>query len=64
MDIEIDIDWDKIGRAADGMVSNHGSSALAEAERRAAAMRGQGRLTAATTWDIICKQIKARNRLQ
>ena len=60
MNMDFDINWDQIDRAADGMISNYGNDALAEAEKRAKAMRLQGRHTAAVTWDSICEHIKVR----
>ena len=63
MDVELDINWDKIDRAANEMISSFGADALGEAEKRAEAMRVHGQLAAAATWDSICKQIKARGRL-
>ena len=59
-DIDLDINWDQMSRAADGMVSNHGKNALAEAKRRAKTLRSMGCHSAAVTWDIICKHIQGR----
>ena len=61
-DIDLDIDWDQASRAADGMISNHGKDALAEAERRAQTLRGAGCYSAAVVWEIICKHIGDRIR--
>ena len=60
MDIDLDINWDQINRAADGMMDNHGQDALAEAERRAQSMRSEGRYNVAITWLRICEVIKER----
>ncbi len=60
MDVNLDINWDQISRAADGMISNHGKDALAEAERRARTLRSAGRHIAAVTWESICELIQDR----
>ena len=60
MDINLDINWDQISRAADEMVNNFGEDAVAEAERRAETMRSAGRYTVALTWESICQIIKDR----
>ena len=58
-DIDLDINWDQMSRAADGMVSNHGKDALAEAERRAQTLRSTGYYSAAAAWESICELIQA-----
>jgi hypothetical protein len=60
MDFDLDINWDQISRAADGMISNHGNDALAEGERRAQTLRSAGCYTAAMTWESICELIQGR----
>jgi hypothetical protein len=59
-DVNLDINWDQISRAADGMISNHGKDALAEAYRRAQTLRSAGCYTAAMTWESICELIQGR----
>ena len=59
-DVNLDINWDQISRAADGMISNHGRGALAEAERRAQTMRSAGCYSAAVTWENIFELIQDR----
>jgi hypothetical protein len=59
-DINLDINWDQISRAAEGMISNHGKDALAEAERRARTLRSAGCYTAAVTWESIFELIQGR----
>ena len=56
------LDHDRIIRAADGMISNHGKDALAEAKRRAQNLRYSGCYSAAVGWDIICDHIQDRIR--
>ena len=63
MDINLDINWDQISRAADEMIKNFGEDAIDEAERRAQTMRFAGRHNAAITWESICQLIKDRNPL-
>ncbi len=58
--IDLDINWDQISRAADGMISNHGKDALAEAERRAQNLRFAGCYSAAVTWESIFELIQGR----
>jgi hypothetical protein len=60
--IDLDINWEQASRAADGMISNHGKDALAEAKRRAQNLRYSGCYSAAVGWDIICKHIQDRMR--
>ncbi len=59
MDVNLDINWDQISRAADGMISNHGKDALAEAERRAQNLRFAG-CYSAVAWESICELIQNR----
>lgn len=60
MEIDLDINWGQISRAADGMVNNFGEDALSEAKRRAHTMRSAGRYTAAVAWESICQLIEDR----
>ncbi len=59
-DIDLDINWDQMSRAAVGMVSNHGKYALAEAKRRAKTLRSMGCYSAAAAWESICDLIQGR----
>ncbi len=54
------LDHDRIARAAEGMISNHGKGALAEADRRLQSLRSAGCDTAAATWERICELIQVR----
>jgi hypothetical protein len=54
------LDHDRYARAAEAMIANFGTQALAEAMRRAEAMRSSGCDTTADTWECICKIIRAR----
>ncbi len=54
------LDHDRIARAAEGMISNHGKGALAEAVRRIQTLRSAGCDTAAATWEHICELIQVR----
>jgi len=54
------LDHDRCARAAEAMIANFGTQALAEATRRAQAMRSSGCDTTADTWECICKIIRAR----
>jgi len=54
------LDHDRIARAAEGMIYNHGKDALAEAERRAQTLRSAGCDDAAGSWERVCGIIKAR----
>ncbi len=54
------LDHDRITRAADGMIYNHGKDALAEADRRAQALRSSGCDSAAVTWERVCEILKVR----
>ena len=61
MDIELPlIDNDRITRAAEGMISNYGKDALAEAVRRAQRMRSAGCDPTAVAWERICDVIQGR----
>jgi hypothetical protein len=61
-DIDLEINWEQARRAADGMISNHGKNAVAEAQRRAQTLRSAGCYSAAVTWEIICRHIQDRIR--
>ncbi len=52
------LDQDRIARAAEGMIFNHGKDALAEADRRAQALRYSGCDAAAGNWERICEILK------
>ncbi len=54
------LDHDRIARAAEGMIANHGNDALAEAERRAKTLRYSGCDAAAGNWERICEILKVR----
>jgi len=54
------LDHDRYTRAAEAMIANYGSQALAEAAKRAQTMRSSGCDTTADTWDYICRIIRAR----
>ena len=54
------IDNDRIARAAEGMISNYGKDALAEAVRRAQTMRSAGCRPTAVAWERICEAIQDR----
>lgn len=54
------IDNDRITRAAEGMISNYGKDALAEAVRRAQTMRSAGCDPTAVAWERICEVIEGR----
>ena len=58
---DIPIDQCRIIRAAEGMISNHGSNALAESNRRAHCLRSEGLEPFAETWECISQAI---NHLQ
>jgi hypothetical protein len=59
-DVNLDINWDRITRAAEGMIANHGKDALAEAERRTQTMRSAGCDAAAGNWERVCELIQGR----
>ena len=48
---------DGIHRAAEEMIADHGPEALAEAKKRAQAVRSEGFESLAKTWDLICAVI-------
>ncbi len=52
------LDHDRIARAAEGMIANHGNDALAEAERRAQTLRSSGCDAAAGSWERVCGILK------
>lgn len=54
------LDNDRIVRAAEGMISNHGKDALAEAKRRVQTLRASGCDDAIATWESIRKLIQIR----
>jgi hypothetical protein len=54
------LDHDRIIRAANGMISNHGKDALAEAKRRAQTLRFAGCYSAAVNWVNVCEIIQDR----
>ena len=61
MDTDVPLlDHDRIARAAEGMISNHGKDALAEVDRRIQTLRFSGCDTAAATWESIYKLIQIR----
>ncbi len=49
---------DGIHRAAEEMIADHGPEALAEAKKRAQAVRSEGFESLAKTWDLICAVIR------
>jgi hypothetical protein len=54
------LDHDRIARAAEGMIYNYGDGAMVEAARRAKTLRSSGCVSAAATWESICKLIQLR----
>ncbi len=54
------IDHQSIVRAAEEMISDYGSEALAEATHRARDLRSEGFESVANTWDLISKAIKEK----
>ena len=54
------VDQERIARAAEGMISNHGTQAFAVADQRAQLLRSAGRDTAASTWESISELIQVR----
>ncbi len=52
------LDHHRIRRAADGMISNHGKGALAEAYRRAQTLISAGCHSSAADWERICELIQ------
>ena len=55
------LDHDRIARAAEGMISNYGRDASAEAIRRAEVLRSAGSEAAATIWQSISELIQDRD---
>jgi hypothetical protein len=54
------LDQDRVARAAEGMITNYGKDALAEAVRRARTMRSAGCDATAAAWECICEVIRVR----
>jgi len=54
------VDQERIARAAEGMISNHGANAFAVADQRAQMLRSAGRDMAAATWQSISQLIQVR----
>jgi hypothetical protein len=54
------LDHDRIARAAEGMISNHGKGALAEADRRIQTLRSAGCDSTAAAWECIREIIQVR----
>ena len=54
------VDQQRVARAAEGMISNHGANAFAVADQRAQVLRSAGRDTAAATWESISELIQVR----
>ena len=52
------IDHQGIVRAAEEMISDYGSQALANATKLAQELRSEGFESVANTWDLICEVIK------
>ena len=52
------IDHQGIVRAAEEMISDYGSQALAKARKRAQELRSEGFDSVANTWDLICEVIR------
>ena len=57
------IDDQGIVRAAEKMIGDYGSEALAEATERAQELRSVGFESVANTWDLIGEAIRNRQRL-
>lgn len=55
------LDPDRLKRAADGMISNHGMDALEKANRRVQNLRSTGCDAAAEVWERICQLIQVRS---
>ena len=51
------ISRDSIRRAAEEMIADHGSDALAKATKRSEDLRSEGFESVANTWDLICTVI-------
>ncbi len=61
MDTDLPLpDHDRISRAAEGMTSNYGKDALAEADRRIQTLRSSGCDAAARNWERVCEVIQGR----
>jgi hypothetical protein len=61
MDFDLPLlDYDRLNRAAHGMIANYGQDALAEAVKRARTMRSAGFDGSAAAWDFICEIIRHR----
>ena len=58
MVIALPIGPDSIHRAAEQMITEYGSKALAEARKRARTVRSEGFESLAKTWDLICAVIR------
>jgi hypothetical protein len=58
MVVALPIGPDGIHRAAEEMITEHGSEALAEAKKRARTVRSEGFESLAKTWDLICAVIR------
>ncbi len=56
--VALPIGPDGIHRAAEEMITEHGSEALAEAKKRARTVRSEGFESLAKTWDLICAVIR------
>jgi len=54
------LDPERLTRAAEGMISNHGKDALEEAKRRLETLRFSGCDAAADIWERICQLIQVR----
>ena len=54
------VDQQRIARAAEGMISNHGANAFTVADQRAQLLRSAGRDMAAATWESISELIQIR----
>ena len=57
------IDHQGIVRAAEEMISDYGTQALAKAEKRARELRSEGFDSVANTWNLIGEAIRNRQRL-
>ena len=61
MDFDLAVlDYDRLNRAAHGLIANYGQNALAEAVRRAKNMRSAGCEGTAAAWEFICEIIRHR----
>jgi hypothetical protein len=57
---ELQCEFDRIGRAAEGMIANYGKDALAESARRAQTMRVVGCTSSAEVWENVFQVIQGR----